>query len=103
MLKFPCLVLDHDDTVVQSEATVNYPCFCEYLDRVRPGSKISLKEYTDGCYYEGFIQMCQSRYHLTDEELDDEYRSWKEYMKSHIPAPYPGIEKIIAKQKTIRI
>ena len=24
MLKYPCLVLDHDDTVVQSEATVNY-------------------------------------------------------------------------------
>ena len=28
MLKYPCLVLDHDDTVVQSEATVNYPFFC---------------------------------------------------------------------------
>ena len=27
MLKYPCLVLDHDDTVVQSEATVNYPYF----------------------------------------------------------------------------
>ena len=31
MLKFPCLVLDHDDTVVQSEATVNYPFFVEFL------------------------------------------------------------------------
>ena len=28
MLRFPCLVLDHDDTVVASEASVNYPCFC---------------------------------------------------------------------------
>ena len=31
MLKYPCLVLDHDDTVVQSEATVNYPFFVEYM------------------------------------------------------------------------
>ena len=31
MLKYPCLVLDHDDTVVQSEATVNYPFFIEFL------------------------------------------------------------------------
>ena len=31
MLKYPCLVLDHDDTVVASEATVNYPCFVEVL------------------------------------------------------------------------
>ena len=29
MLKYPCLVLDHDDTVVKSEITVNYPCFLE--------------------------------------------------------------------------
>ena len=36
MLKYPCLVLDHDDTVVQSEATVNYPCFCEFLEKMRP-------------------------------------------------------------------
>ena len=25
MLKYPCLVLDHDDTVVQSEKTIGYP------------------------------------------------------------------------------
>ena len=37
MLKYPCLVLDHDDTVVQSEATVNYPFFVEFLREYRPG------------------------------------------------------------------
>jgi len=31
MLKNPCLVLDHDDTVVQSEATVNYPFFVQFF------------------------------------------------------------------------
>ena len=35
MLKFPCLVLDHDDTIVQSEATINYPFFVEYLKKYR--------------------------------------------------------------------
>ena len=39
MLKFPCLILDHDDTVVQSEATVNYPFCCYILDQFRPGQK----------------------------------------------------------------
>jgi phosphoglycolate phosphatase/pyrophosphatase PpaX len=37
MLKYKCLVLDHDDTVVQSEATVNYPCFLLALEKFRPG------------------------------------------------------------------
>ena len=25
MLRYPCLVLDHDDTVVQSTPTIHYP------------------------------------------------------------------------------
>ena len=29
MLNYRCLVLDHDDTVVRSEETVNYPSFLE--------------------------------------------------------------------------
>ena len=46
MLKYKCLVLDHDDTVVQSEATINYPFFCQVLDRFRPGATITAREYT---------------------------------------------------------
>ena len=53
MLKYPCLILDHDDTVVQSESTVNYPYFCYILDQFRPGEKISLKEYISGCGHIG--------------------------------------------------
>ena len=99
MLKFPCLVLDHDDTVVQSEATVNYPYFCEILDELRPGTKITLKEYTEGCYNQGFVEMCKLEYGFTDEELDIEYRGWKSYIQTHIPEPFPGIKQLIARQK----
>ena len=31
MLKYPCLVLDHDDTVVRSTPTIHYPAFVETL------------------------------------------------------------------------
>lgn len=99
MLKFPCLVLDHDDTVVQSEATVNYPYFCYILDHFRPGTTITLKEYTEGCYHQGFVEMCQNKYGFTDLELAEEYRGWKEYVRNHIPAPFPGIKDIILRQK----
>lgn len=99
MLKFPCLVLDHDDTVVQSEATINYPYFCYILDQFRPGETITLQEYTLGCYTPGFADMCRQRYHFTEDELVEEYTGWKNYIKSHIPLPYPGIGEIIRKQK----
>ena len=99
MLKYPCLVLDHDDTVVQSEATVNYPFFVEYLKIYRPNQTISLHEYISGCYHPGYIEMCKERFHFTDTELLHEYNGWKEYIRDHIPAPYPGIEQIIRRQK----
>lgn len=99
MLKFPCLVLDHDDTVVQSEATVNYPFFCYILDQFRPGQKITQQEYTRGCYELGFSKMCREKYQFTEQELIDEYLGWQAYIKDHIPAPYPGIRRLIHRQK----
>lgn len=95
MLKYPCLILDHDDTVVQSEATVNYPFFVEFLKEYRPGMSITAHEYISECYHPGYIPMCRQRFNFTDEELDIEYRAWKEHIKTTIPAPYPGIGHIL--------
>ena len=99
MLKYPCLVLDHDDTVVQSETTVNYPYFCYILDQFRPGATITREEYIHGCFYQGFANMCREKYSFTEQELVDEYTGWKAHIRTHIPDPYPGIERIIRKQK----
>ena len=99
MLKYPCLVLDHDDTVVQSEATVNYPFFVEYLKECRPGMSITLHEYISECFDPGYGSMCRQRFGFTDEELHREYVGWKAYIQNHIPAPYPGIGRIIRRQK----
>lgn len=99
MLKYPCLVLDHDDTVVQSETTINYPFFCYILDQFRPGATITLEEYTNGCFSPGFADMCRQRYQFTEQELVDEYSGWMEYVKTHIPDPFPGIKELIYRYK----
>ncbi len=91
MLRYKCLVLDHDDTVVQSEATVNYPFFVEFLKEHRPGMTITAHEYVSECFQPGYIEMCRQRFRFTDAELDLEYRQWKAYIQTTIPAPYPGI------------
>ena len=99
MLKYPCLVLDHDDTVVQSETTINYPYFCYILDVFRPGTTITTEEYIRGCSDLGFIDMCRQWYNFTEEELQQEFLGWKDYIKTHIAPPYPGIANIIKRQK----
>ena len=101
MLKYPCLVLDHDDTVVQTEATINYPYFCYILDVFRPGATITLDEYIDGCFHLGFAEMCRQKYHFNEQELIEEYRGWKAYIREHIPSTYSGIERIISRQKAL--
>ena len=99
MLKYPCLILDHDDTVVQSETTINYPYFCYILDQFRPGTKITLEEYIKGCFHPGFAGMCREQYGFTEQELVEEYQGWIDYVRTHIPASYPGMERIIRRQK----
>ena len=101
MLKYPCLVLDHDDTVVQSEKCVNFPYFEYILTQFRPGSRITLPEYTEGCFRLGFADMCREWYGFTDQELADEFEGWKVYIRDHIPAPYPGIQQVIRRQKEL--
>lgn len=99
MLKYPCLVLDHDDTVVQSEKTLGFPFFKEILCRFRPGVTISYEEYVYGCHDMVFSEMCRTKWQFTDSELLEEYLGWKEYVRTHVPLPFPGIDRILRRQK----
>lgn len=99
MLKYKCLVMDHDDTVVQSEKTIGYPFFCYILDQFRPGETISLEDYVRDCHNYGFAEMCRRRWNFTEQEQKDEYRDWMDYVKTHIPDAFPGIGAIIRRQK----
>lgn len=101
MLRYPILVLDHDDTVVQSERCVHFPYFQTVLNQFRPGASITLQEYAEGCFHLGFADMCRKWYGFTDRELADEFEGWKIYIRSHIPDPFPGIERIIRRQKEL--
>ena len=99
MLKYPCLVLDHDDTVVKSELTVNYPCFLDALKKFRPGETMEYPEFVDWCFRYEFTEFLRIKYGFTDEELQEEYRMWQEYSKTRIPPAYEGIRDVILEQK----
>ncbi len=94
-MRYKCLVLDHDDTVVQSEATVNFPCFIEYMAVHRPGVTITVEDYVRGCSNHTFVDFCRIVYGFTDEELDTEYQYWKAYAATHIPAAFPGLRELL--------
>ena len=98
-MRYKCLVFDHDDTVVNSTATIHHPCFVEYLDLYFPGRTCSLEEYFLKNFDPGFIPMCKDEYGMSDEELEGEALFWRNYVKDHLPDAYPGIRQIMERQK----
>ena len=100
-MRYKCLVLDHDDTVVASEESINYPCFIENLNVFRPGEFMQRDEFTYWCFTHGFDGLMREKYHFTDQEMDDEFRMWLDYARSRIPPAYPGIREIVLRQKSL--
>lgn len=99
MLKYRCLVLDHDDTVVQSMKTMSYPFWCLELEIFRPGMTQSMEDYILECHSRGFAGLCRDCFHFTDDELKKEHGMWMDYVMTHTPDPYPGMEAVIHRQK----
>ncbi len=98
-MKYRCLVFDHDDTVVNSTATIHHPCFEAYLREFFPGRSCSLEEYFLKNFHPGFIPMCREEYGLSDADLEIEYRYWQDYVRSRIPQAYPGLRELMERHK----
>ena len=96
-MKYKCLVLDHDDTVVDSTASIHYPSFLAYLAEYRPHL---LENYDRDTFYRknfdpGIFAIFRDELGLSDEELEEEDRFWREYVKKHTPHAFPGMSEII--------
>jgi phosphoglycolate phosphatase/pyrophosphatase PpaX len=98
-LRVPCLVLDHDDTTVNSTATVHYPCFVEYMEKYFPDVHMTLEEYFNANFDPGVVEMFTDMCGMTVEQMLDEEAYWKEYTKHHIPEAYDGIREILKEQR----
>ena len=99
MLKYPCLVMDHDDTVVQSMKTMSYPFFLYVLEVFRPGKTMSFSDFVRDCHHYGFAELCRLRFSFTEEAIAKEHVMWMDYILKNTPSPYPGIKKILEHQK----
>ena len=99
-MRYPCLVLDHDDTLVNSTATIHFPCFCEFLKEVRPNAKkYTLEDYFRKNFDPGILPFFTGEIGLSPEELDYEFRYWQNYVKPRVPKVFPGMREILERHK----
>ncbi|MDY6324150.1 MAG: HAD-IA family hydrolase [Catonella sp.] len=98
-LKYKCLVMDHDDTVVNSTATVHFPSFVEFMDKYFPEKKFTLEEYFKYNFDPGVVKFFREICGMTEEDVIKEQDFWRDYVKGHVPKAFPGIKKILTEQK----
>ena len=100
-MKYKCLLLDHDDTVVASTEAIHYPSFVAYVDENKPhlSGKYSFSEFIKKNFDPGVLEFFKGEIGLTDEELAEEDKYWRDFVSTRIPTAYPGIGDIIAEHR----
>ena len=94
-MRYKCLVLDHDDTVVASTASIHYPSFVEYMKLARPGVAYSLEEYFRQNFDPGVLPFFRDVVGLSEQELNEEFHFWQNYLKTRVPRAYDGMREIM--------
>lgn len=95
-MRYRCLVLDHDDTVVKSTPSIHYPSFVEALEVLRPEREpLSIEEFISYCFNPGFSELCREIMAFTQEEQAVQYNIWKKHVREKIPEFYEGFPELI--------
>ena len=97
--RYRCLVVDHDDTVVNSTATVHYPCFVQYVNEYFPHYRCTLEEYFIKNFDPGVVAFFRDDVGMTDQQMRHEQEYWNEYVQTHVPSAYEGIDHLLFEQK----
>lgn len=98
-MRVPCLVVDHDDTVVDSTATVHYPCFVEYCAQYFPDYRCTLEEYFIKNFDPGVVAFFRDDVGMSDAQMKHEQAWWNAYVQNHVPRAYDGMREILWEQK----
>ena len=96
--RYRCLVLDHDDTVVNSTATIHYPAFLEYMEKFHPenpAGRMSLEDYFRYNFHPGVLGLFTEICGLSAGEMEREEAYWKEYTSRRVPQAYPGFRELL--------
>ncbi len=99
MMKYKCLILDHDDTVVRSTEAIHYPSFIAYLEEYMPHR---VKDYTIESFIEknftpGIVSLFADELGMGEEQMHREQLFWEDFVHTRTPVAFPGIAEIVAR------
>lgn len=96
MIRYRCLILDHDDTTVESTASIHYPAHLEVMRRLRPDAvPISLDEWFLKNFDPGIMEYMREELDFDDEEIERELEIWREFTTTRTPPFFPGLPTLL--------
>jgi len=90
-MKYRCLILDHDDTAVDSTPHLHYPAHIEVMKELRPEEDpISMEEWMLKNFSPGIMEYMVDELKLTPAEVNREYEIWQKFIADKQVAFFPG-------------
>jgi phosphoglycolate phosphatase-like HAD superfamily hydrolase len=97
-MRYRCLVIDHDDTAVDSTATVHYPAHRRAMELLRPGlAPIDLDGWLLKNFDPGLMTYLKDELAMSEEELAAEYTIWREFNTRTRATFFPGFLDVLRK------
>jgi beta-phosphoglucomutase-like phosphatase (HAD superfamily) len=98
--RYRCLIIDHDDTAVDSTRRLHYPAHVKVMETLRPGEPvIDLETWFAKNFDPGIVSFLVDELGLTPEELALEHQIWREFTSREVPHFYPGFLDVLAEYR----
>lgn len=90
-VRYRCLILDHDDTAVNSTPLLHYPAHRRVMEILRPGIEpASLEEWMRKNFSPGILSYLEDELGFSPEEVQQEYEIWQEFVQDKPAQFFPG-------------
>lgn len=99
-MRYRCLFLDYDDTVVDSSKRIHYPSFLEALRILRPlQADMSFARFMQYCAEPGFASLLDDILQLNPQEKEIQQSIWKRYTTQITPPLFKGMDTLLRQFK----
>jgi beta-phosphoglucomutase-like phosphatase (HAD superfamily) len=96
-LRYRCLLLDHDDTALDSTATIHHPAHVACMAMLRPGAPtVDLEGWFLKNFEPGIVTFLREELGFTEAEMRVEYEIWREFTERGRPHFFPGFREALA-------
>jgi len=95
-IKYKCLILDHDDTAVDSTRSVHFPAHLESMRILRPQERgMTLEDWLLKNFSPGVMTYLRDELGMNETELEEEYKIWRHFNETLTPDFFDGFRELL--------